>query len=340
MLACLLKGPGKVVLEEVPVPILRRGEVLVRFRAGGICGTDLEKIQGGYGSGGILGHEVSGTVEKVSGGVKNLARGARIVAHHHVPCYVCELCKRESYTMCESFKATNLDPCGFTELFRVPESNVSKGAVVPLPESVGFEEAALIEPTACCLRALRAASVQPGDSVLVVGLGPTGLTQVQILNDMKAGNIIGSDIVKVRREMATRLGCHTVLDPHEQEIPAEVRKEAKNGVDLAIVATGNPSAFGQAFHSVRKGGRILLFGAPAQGASYDLDVSNLFSRQISIITSYSCIEPDIHEALKLVSDGKIDLASLITHRFQLKEAVEALKFAASSQSAVKTLIVS
>jgi L-iditol 2-dehydrogenase len=340
MLACLLKGPGKVVLEDVPVPTLRKGEVLVRFRAGGICGTDIEKIHGGYGPGGILGHEVSGTVEKVSRGVDNMAPGDRVVAHHHVPCYKCDLCKRGSYTMCESFRATNLDPCGFAELFRVPESNVYNGAVVPLPESVGFEEAALIEPTACCLRALNVAKVQPNESVLVVGLGPTGLTQIQILHHMKAGKIIGSDIVKVRREMATRLGAHTVLDPREHDIPTEVKKEIKNGVDLAIVATGNPLAFGQAFHSVRKGSRILLFGAPAQGASYDLDISNLFTRQVSIITSYSCVELDIREALKLVADKKIDLASLITHRFQLKDAVEALKFAASSQDAVKTLIVS
>ncbi len=240
--------------------------------------------------------------------------------------------------MCDTFKKTNLDPCGFAELFRVPERNVSNGAVVLLPKQVKFEEAALIEPAACCIRAVRAAHVQPRESILIVGLGPTGLTQIQLLKHLKARTIIGSDLVKARREMATRMGAHLVFDPREQDVPSEVKRETTNGVDLAIVATGNPKALSQAFSSVRKGGRILLFGAPAQGASFNLDVSQLFSHQVSIITSYSCVETDIHEALKLVSEKALNLAPMVTHRFPLQEAVAALQFAATSKDAVKTLI--
>ncbi len=340
MQACLLKARGKVVLEDVPTPTLHQGEVLVKLRAGGICGTDIEKIQGGYGPGGILGHEVSGTIERLAEGVKDLQPGDRVVAHHHVPCYSCYLCKRGDYTMCDSFKTTNLDPCGFAELFRVPEPNVSRGAVIPLPRELGFEQGALIEPTACCIRALRTAKAQPDESALIVGLGPTGLTQVQLLRYMKAGKIIGSDIVKVRRNMARRMGADLVLDPLEQDVPGEVKGETSTGVDLAVVATGNPKALTQAFTSVRKGGRILLFGAPAQGASFNLDVSQLFSRQVSLITSYSCVEADIHDALKLASEKALDLTAMITHRFPLRDAVTALQFAGTSQDVVKTLIVS
>ncbi len=340
MQACLLKEPGRVLLEDVATPALHQGEVLVRLQASGICGTDLEKIQGGYGPGGILGHEVSGTVEKTAEGVKGLQQGDRVVAHHHVPCYNCYLCKRGDYTMCDKFKKTNLDPCGFAELFRVPETNVSKGAVIPLPKQVGFEEGALIEPTACCIRALRTAKAQPHESALIVGLGPTGLTQVQLLRHMNASKIVGSDIVKVRRNMARRMGADLVLNPLEQDVPGEVKRETSTGVDLAVVATGNPKALNQAFTSVRKGGRILLFGAPAQGASFNLDVSQLFSRQVSMITSYSCVETDIHEALRLASEKALDLTSMITHQFPLRDAVAALQFAGTSQDAVKTLIVS
>ncbi len=339
MLACLLKEPGRVVLEDIPPPLLHHGEVLVRFQAGGICGTDLEKIQGGYGSGGILGHEVSGTIERTAEGVEGFQSGDRVVAHHHVPCYDCYFCRRGDYTMCDTFKKTNLDPCGFAEFFRVPRTNVSRGAVTPLPKEVKLEEAALLEPTACCIRALRTAHAQPGESVLIVGLGPAGLTQVQLLQHLRARMVIGSDIVKARRDMAERMGARLVLDPREQDVPAQVKRETSTGVDLAIVATGNPKALSQAFTSVRKGGRILLFGAPAQGASFNLDVSQLFSRQISIITSYSCVEADIQEALKLVSEKTLDLASMVTHRFPLREAVAALQFATISQDAVKTLIV-
>ncbi len=340
MKACLLNGPDRVVLKDLPTPSLRPGEVLVRFQAGGICGTDLEKIQGGYGPGGILGHEVAGIVERVEQGVINTRPGDRVVVHHHVPCYNCYLCTRRDYTMCDTFKATNLDPCGFAEHFRVPEANVSRGAVIPLPDGLSFEEGALIEPTACCIRALRKARAEPGESVLIIGLGPTGLTQLQLLHHAKAGMIIGSDTIKARRDMAEKTGAHLVLDPGEQDIPARVNKETKTGVDLAVVATGNPKALGQAFTSVRKGGRILLFGAPAHGASYDLDLSQLFSRQISIVTSYSCVEADMHEGARLASTKAVDLASLITHRFHLGDAVMALQFARSSKDAVKILITS
>ena len=340
MFACLLKGPGKVVLEDVPPPKMGQGDVLVRLKAGGICGTDLEKIDGGFGPVGILGHEVSGVIEQVGVGVHSLKPGDRVVAHHHVPCYNCYYCQHSDYTMCDSFKATNLDPCGFAEFFRVPGFNVTRGGVISLPDTVGFEEAALLEPTACCIRALDKSRVQSGNNVLIVGLGPTGLTHLQLLRNMGAGEIVGTDIQKARLNMAKKMGADLVLDPNEQDVPREVRKIASSGADLAIVSTGNPKALSQAFSSVRKGGRILLFGAPAQGAIYQLDVSSLFARQISIVTSYSCVEPEIRRALNLVSRKAIDLGSLVTHRFPLKEAPEALEFAGSSPAAVKTMIVS
>ncbi len=338
MHACLLGNSNQVNLATVPEPVVKRGEVLVRFKAGGICGTDLEKIQGGYGPGGILGHEVSGIVEAVGQGVKKIQAGDSVVPHHHVPCYVCRLCQSGDFTMCEFFKTTNFGPCGFADRFLVPETNVSRGAVIALSKELSFEEGALLEPTACCIRALRMARTLPNESVLVVGLGPTGLTQLQILRLMKLSSIIGSDTIKVRREMGRRLGASLVLDPTEQDVPSEVNQYHPGGVDLAVVATGNPRALSQAILSVRKGGRVLLFGAPARGASLDLDVSSLFARQLSILTSYSCVESDIQEASRLASTRAIDLPSLVTHRFSLENSVEALQFALNSKDAVKTMI--
>ena len=320
------------------MPRLGRGEVLIRMRAGGICGTDLEKIHGGYGPGGILGHEVSGVIEEIGEEVKGLTRGDRVVAHHHVPCYSCYYCQHGDHTMCDSFKSTNFDPCGFAELFRVPEFNVSRGAVIPLPDSVGFEEAALLEPTACCIRALDRLHVQAGDKALVVGLGPTGLTHLQLLRSMGAGLILGSDVQKGRLDMARKLGADLALDVAQQNVVDEVKKATITGVDIAIVSTGNPKALSQAVSSVRKGGKVMLFGAPAQGANFQLDVSSLFSRQVSILSSYSCVEEEISRALHMLQRKAIDLASMITHRFPLKDAKEALEFAGSSSSAVKTMV--
>src|SRR5207249_8016375 len=137
-----------------------------------------------------------------------------------------------------------------------------------------FEQDAMIEPTACCIRAIRRARVLEGDNVLVVGLGPTGLTQIQLLRNATKGGIIGSDIVEARLQLGKKLGADETINALAEDVPVHIRKITRDGVDLAIVSTGNEKALNQAFGSVRRGGRILLFGAPSHGASYQLNVTN------------------------------------------------------------------
>jgi L-iditol 2-dehydrogenase len=340
MLACFLEAPKKVVVKDVPIPKLAAGDILVRMEASGICGTDLEKIEGQLGPGGILGHEVSGTIERVADNVADHRPGDRVVAHHHVPCYHCSDCSRGNFTLCNEFKRTNIDPCGFAEYFRIPQFNVVRGAVVPLPSELSFEEGAMIEPTACCVRAIRRADVQKADNILVVGLGPTGLTQLQILKHATIGKIIGSDVVEERLKLGRRLGADETVNALTEDVPAHVRKLATDGVDLAIVSTGNEKALSQAFGSIRKGGKVLLFGAPSQGASYNLNVSELFSRQITLLSSYSCLEAEIDEAIKLLAEKRLDLKSLISDRFKLRDSRKAMESARTSKTAVKTIVVS
>jgi L-iditol 2-dehydrogenase len=340
MFACLINGQGQAEIEDVPVPRLHPGDVLIKLAAAGICGTDIEKVHGAYGPGGILGHEVSGTIASVGEGVTDLRKSERVIAHHHVPCYSCHYCQQGDHTMCDLFKRTNFDPCGLAEYFRVPESNVTRGGVVRLPPEASFEEGSMLEPTACCVRALDRAEVNPGDKVLVVGLGPTGLTQIQLLRKMGASTIIGADILPSRLEMAHKLGADEAIDSSSTDIPGYVTKSTRVGVDLAIVSTGNQKAIQPALASVRKGGKLLLFGAPAQGSTIDLDVSALFSRQTSIVTSYSCVESDIHRALGFLTRGDIDLRSMVTDRFALRDSPKALEHARNSQTTVKTMIVS
>jgi len=196
----------------------------------------------------------------------------------------------------------------------------------------------MIEPTACCIRAIRRAKLKDNDNVLIVGLGPTGLTQVQILRERTSGKIIGTDIIESRLRMGSRLGADETLDPQAENVPETVKKMTGTGTDLALVSTGNEKALDQAFGSVRKGGKVLLFGAPAVGAQHRLDVSTLFSSQISLISSYSCVEPEMHEAIRLVSDKRIDVGSLISDRYKLEEAEEGLEYAKTSRTAIKTII--
>src|SRR3989449_10021830 len=246
MLACLLQGPGKAVLQEVPIPKFGEKDVLVRLEGAGICGTDVEKLDGGLGPGGILGHEVSATVERLGESVEEFSKGDRVVAHHHVPCYNCHYCSRGDYTMCDFFKKTNFDPCGLAEFFRVPEENVERGAIIRIPDEVDFEEAALAEPTACCLRAIKRVGVDEGDTALVVGLGLTGLTHVQLLKHYVAGKIIGTDVSHARLEMARRLGASMAMEPVMDDVEPVINDETNIGVDIAVVAAGNPRAFTQA----------------------------------------------------------------------------------------------
>jgi L-iditol 2-dehydrogenase len=339
MLACFLDAPKRVAVRDVQIPKLEAGDILVRMEASGICGTDLEKIEGQLGPGGILGHEVSGTIERVAKDVTRYKPGERVVAHHHVPCYECPDCSRGDFTLCNEFKKTNIDPCGFAEYFRVPEYNVARGAVIPLPPELSFEEGAMIEPTACCIRAIRRAQVKETDNVLIVGLGPTGLTQIQLLRQATTGNIVGSDVIEARLKLGKKCGADETFNALTEDVPAHVRKIAEEGFDLAVVSTGYEKALNQAFGSVRKGGRILLFGAPSHGASYQLNVSDLFSRQITLLSSYSCVEAELEEAIRLVSEKLLDLKSLVSDRFKLRDGEKAMEFARTSKTAIKTMVV-
>lgn len=339
MLACILEGANRISLKDVPIPHLNNGDVLVRMEASGICGTDLEKIEGRLGPGGILGHEVSGTIADITPDVQDFKIGDRVIAHHHVPCYHCYQCKRGDLTLCDEFKKSNIDPCGFAEYFRVPKTNVSKGGLLHLPPEMSFEEGAMIEPAACCIRAIRAARIAPDENILVVGLGPTGLTHVQLLRRWTQGKIVGTDIIDSRLKMGESLGADSTLNALRPNIPDTVGEMTGTGADLALVATGNERALDQAFSSVRKGGRIMMFGAPGHGAKYLLDVSALFNRQLSMLSSYSCVETEMHEAISLVMNKMLDLRTLITDRFHLKDAITAFENARTSKTAVKTIVM-
>ncbi len=153
------------------------------------------------------------------------------------------------------------------------------------------------------------------------------------------GKIVGSDIIDARLKLGKKLGANDTINAITEDVPAHVRKVADQGIDVAIVSTGNEKALNQAFSSVRKGGRILLFGAPSHGASYQLNVSELFSRQISLLSSYSCVESELAEAVRLVSEKRLDLKCLVSDRFKLRDAEKAMEFAKTSKTAIKTMVL-
>lgn len=265
MKAAMIAGKGIVELRDFEVPSIGDVEILVHMRVCGVCGTDLEKVHGEHITPPILGHEVAGEIERVGTDVQRFEKGDRVVVHHHISCRNCFYCKNGLETLCEAYPKINLDPCGFAEYFRVPETLVRGGTVYAIPDSLSFEEASQTEPTACCIRALRKAGVSAGDSVAVFGVGPVGLTHVQLLKLYGAAPIFAVDVIGNRREIATRLGAEMTLDPVSDDVPKAISLITEGrGVDYAIVATGNMEAIKQASMSVRKGGRVVLFGSPAR----------------------------------------------------------------------------
>jgi L-iditol 2-dehydrogenase len=333
MLAVIYDPVNGFGLRKTEVPKPKKGELVVRMKACGLCGTDLEKIQGSYtASMPVVGHEPAGIIEQLGEGVNGFSEGERVFAHHHVPCGECWLCVSGSETMCSAYRKSNIFPGGFSEYFLVPQWNVSRGGVLKLPDSVTFEEGALIEPTACCIRGLRKAGGNSARTAFVVGSGPVGLTHVKLLS-MNGTKVFVSDVNKRRLSLAEEFGAERTIDASESDASKEVSEyTGGEGVDLAVVATGNPSAVTQALRSLRKGGRLCLFGVPVKGSKLEYGLADLFNSELSIITSYGASETDTKEALNLISSGRLDLKKIISHEFPLKEFEMAVKASMDGQT--------
>jgi L-iditol 2-dehydrogenase len=324
MKAVLLKssedGGWRAELTEVGVPAIGPRELLVAMKACGLCGTDVEKLRGRYtASMPVLGHEAVGVVVSKGSDVVGYEEGDRVFPHHHVPCKLCAYCRAGSETMCEEYRKSNLDPCGFAEFFRVPEWNIKGGGVLKLPPTMGFEEAALIEPVACCIRGLDRAGVAAHASVLVAGAGPVGMIHAILLRQMNA-NVLISDINRSRLGFAEKIGFKQTIDASKGDVGAWAKElTGGRGVDLAVVASGSPQAVIQALKATRKGGKVCIFGAIVKGSVLDYDISDVFNSEISIVTSYGATETETPKALNLLAERPADFRSLITHRFTLDQ---------------------
>jgi L-iditol 2-dehydrogenase len=341
MKAVFVKGHGAVSVDDVKVPELANaGDVLVKMRACGLCGSDLEKIYGKYGmASGRLGHEPAGEVMAVGKSVKGFDPGDRVFIHHHVACYSCHYCKHGDHTMCPSYQGSNISPCGLAERFLVPEWNVSRGGLIKLPENVSYDEASLVEPLACCIRAWNKCNFQKRDDVAVIGAGPAGLMHVLLAQAYGARKVFVIDINDFRLEFAKKYGVQAFNSISEKDVAGKIRSATEGrGVDVCVVATGNMKALLQSFELTRKGGNIVLFGVPPKGSQMTYDISRLYSSEHSIIPSYATSEIETNEALKLISEERVDMASLITHRFDITKTADAVKCAHEAKDAVKVIV--
>ena len=327
-----------VRLEEMPVPEIGPGELLLKVEASGLCGSDVMEWYRIQRAPMVLGHEVSGEVVQVGAGVEQYKEGDRLVVTHHVPCNACHWCLSGRHTDCDTLHTTSFDPGGFAEYLRIPQINVNRG-VFPIPDHVGYDEASITEPLACVYRGQRRANLQPGQNVLVLGSGLAGLIHINLARALGAGRIIATDMVDYRLDAARKLGADVTFSAME-DVPARLR-EANNGrlADLVIVCTGALPALRQALQSVERGGTVLFFAPTAPGVSLPVPINDVFFRNdVTLTTTYAGAPADLATAMDMIASRRVQVGEMISHRLGLAEAGLGFKLTADAGDSLKVII--
>lgn len=345
MKAAVYRAPNDVRTEIVPLPQIGRGEVLVRIDTCGICGTDLKKIRtGSHSAPRIFGHEMAGTIAVVGDGVRGFAVGDRVMAFHHAPCGDCFYCRKQTFAQCERYKRVGTtaglgEPSGggFAEYIRVMEWIVGDGdgtaGLVKIPEDIPFEQAVWIEPVNTCFKAVKLLNLKPDETVLVIGQGSIGIL-LAALAAQTGAKVLTSDLYPERHSIASQYGLKHPLDASADVVAVCKEATEGRGADVAIVAVSSDRLIDTAMQAIRPGGRVMLFAATQHGTAA-FDPAAVCMDEKTLMGSYSSSMAIQQEGIDLVFEGyrsgKLDLTKLISHRFGLDNAAEAVKIASNPQ---------
>lgn len=326
-----------VRVEEMPTPEIGSGEILVKVMASGICGSDVMEWYRIKKAPRVLGHEITGEIVEIGEDVKSYKKGDRVFVSHHVPCNTCRYCLSGYHTACDTLHKTNYDPGGFAEYLRIPEINVDRGVYL-LPENMSFEEGTFIEPLGCVLRGQRLANIKPGQSILVIGSGISGLLNINLAYALGAGRIIATDINKYRLDAALRFGADAVIHASEN-VSKRVRElNEKRLADCVIICTGAMPAINQALQSVDRGGTILFFAVPEPGINVSIPITDFWRNEIKIMTSYGAGPSDLATAIELIRYKRVNVKDMITHKLSISEAQLGFKMVAEGKESIKVII--
>ncbi len=334
MRAGVFRDKGVVRVEEVPVPEVGDGEVLIKVSACGICGTDIKKIFQRYVEPPqILGHELAGTVVAVGRGVERWTPGDRVMSFHHTPCGRCFYCEKRLFSQCKQYKTTGLtagftpNGGGFAQYVKAMPWVTERG-IVPLPDNVGFEEATFIEPINTIVKAVQKARITAGETVLILGCGPIGL-QLLMVSNLEGAKLYTSDPISQRRQKSLSLGALESFDPTSGKLVEEVRARTDGrGADAVLVAVAHPSVVTDALATARPGGRVLLFAANDPVTKIEFPAAAVGIDEKEILGSYSAAVDIQESAAALVLGKKLPVMEIVTHRFTLDRIQEALELAA------------
>jgi L-iditol 2-dehydrogenase len=345
MQAGVYREKGIVRVEEVPVPEVGDGEVLIKVAACGICGTDIKKIFQRYVEPPqILGHELAGTVVAIGRGVTKWKLGDRVMSFHHIPCGKCFYCEKRLFSQCKQYKTTGLtggftpNGGGFAQYVKAMAWVAERG-IVALPDNVTFDEATFIEPINTIVKAVQKARVAKSETVLVAGCGPIGLQLLMVAN-LEGARLLTSDPMAVRRAKSLTLGAVESFDPTNGKLVGEVRARTEGrGADAVLVAVAHPSVVVDALAAARPGGRVLLFAANDPVTRIEFPAAAIGIDEKEILGSYSAAVDIQDSAAELVLRKKLPVMQIVTHRFPLAKIQEALDLAAHpTEESLKILV--
>ncbi len=322
-------------IEEHPKPPILSGEILVKMKASGICGTDVMEWYRIKKAPRILGHEMAGEIVEAGEGVERFKKGDRVFVSHHVPCYRCYHCAQGNYTACESLHTGNYDPGGFSEFIRVPKENVRYGTFL-LPEKVTFEDATMIEPLGCVIAGQNQLGLKEDQSVLILGSGVSGILHIQLAK-MKRARVIAMDINEYKLNNALEFGADYIINASKYSVDELKRINDNRLADIIIVCASAKQAIDNAISSVDRKGKILFFAVPET----DIVIPPLrFWRDEITLTFFFCVATeDLKEAIGLIDSGRINVRKMITHRVKLSSIGEGFQLASEGKNSLKVVVI-
>jgi len=340
MKAAMLYGVNDLRIEDIEVPEVKAGEVLVKVKAATTCGTDLKIFKRGYVEKVIrlptvFGHEWAGEVVEVGEELEWPKKGMRVRAGNSAPCLHCRMCQKGKYNLCENM----IWLWGaYAEYIKVPARMVLVN-MQEIPERISYEEAAITEPLACVLHGVEEAGVKLGDIVTIIGAGPIGLLHLLTAKKIGAARIISIDLVEERLNFAKKLGADETINAGEENVVERVQQLTDGyGADVVIEAIGLPVTWEQALKLVRKGGMVLEFGGCPPGTEIKMDTELLHYGEVTVRGAFHATPLHFKKALNLIASRTIDVRPLVTRKMTLDKIKEAFEILSTTKSEIKIAI--
>lgn len=337
MIQQVMTAPGEIIFREIPVPAVGENQILVRIRMIGVCGSDIHVYHGEHPFTSYpvtQGHEVSGEIVALGQSVEGFAVGQKVTIEPQVFCGHCHPCTHGKYNLCEELKVMGFQTTGVASTYFA----VDASKVTPLPESMGFEEGAMIEPLAVAVHAVRRAGDVAGKKIVVIGAGPIGNLVAQVAKGMGAEQVMVTDVSDYRLELAKGCGIDFAVNTRDHEFgQAMVESFGPDKADIIYDCAGNNVTMNQAIRCARKGSTIILVAVFAGMATVDLAVLN--DHELDLNTTMMYRHEDYVKAIEMVEEGKIKLQPLMSKVFPFGQYKQAYEFIdANRETTMKVLI--